>query len=171
MTFGRQVSQSIDNTTFASNHNEMWWKLCHKVAHIDKKNKTMLLKENEAEVLRMTRDPPGMMWMWVAALIGRLAQDGWIPPMASPTYGRIMNLCQSAHGGIRQVRAAISVQAPLTYTHLLATLVHMNNLLNAITLGIVSGLAIGTALMKYGSHPHIEDEATWREVNQDWQNM
>merc|ERR1719482_2228056 len=153
MTLGRQVNQSIDNATFPGgneNHNEMWWKLCHKVAHIDKKNKTMLLKESEAEVLRMTRDPPGMMFMWVAALIGRLAQDGWIPGMATPTYGRIMNLCQLAHGGIRQVKASISVQAPLTYTHMLATLVHINNLLCATTFGIVSGLACGVALMRHG---------------------
>lgn len=178
MTCGRQVNQSIDNATFPrgnENHNEMWWKLCHKVAHIDKKNKTMLLKESEAEALRMTRDPPGMMWMWVAALIGRLAQDGWIPPMASPTYGRIMNLCQSAHGGIRQVRAAISVQAPLTYTHMLASLVHINNLLNAVTFGIVSGLAISCWMIKSGHHFSTENklarDPTGREVAQDWQNM
>merc|ERR1719446_1131066 len=120
-----------------------------KIARIDPSNQTTLLSKREADVLRQTRDPPGMMWMWIAALIGRLAQDGDIPPMASPTYGRILTLCQAAHGGIRQVRAAISVQAPLTYTHLLATLVHLNNLLNAFTFGIVSGVAVGTALIAH----------------------
>jgi predicted membrane chloride channel (bestrophin family) len=158
-----------------SDRNQMWRKLCTKIAHIDKKDKTTLLKESEAEVLRMTRDPPGMMWMWVAALIGRLSQDGWIPPMASPTYGRIMNLCQSAHGGIRQVRAAISVQAPLTYTHMLATLVHINNLLNAVTFGIVSGLAIDCWMIRNGYHYFTENkmagDPSGREVTQDWQNM
>merc|ERR1719446_2022887 len=114
-----------------------------KIARIDPSNQTTLLSKREADVLRQTRDPPGMMWMWVAALIGRLAQDGWIPGMATPTYGRIMSLCQLAHGGMRQVKASISVQAPLTYTNMLATLVHINNLLNAITFGIVSGLACG----------------------------
>merc|ERR1719301_497278 len=122
----------------------------------------MMLEQWEIEALKKTRDPPGIMWMWVAALIGRLAQDGWIPPMASPTYGRIMNLCQSAHGGIRQVRAAISVQAPLTYTHMLATLVHINNLLNAITFGLVSGLAIGTCLQAVGKHPYTNRDASDR---------
>merc|ERR1719158_1390465 len=115
----------------------MWQKLCEKPAHIDKRRLTFMLKKSEADVLKVTRDPPGMMWMWVAAMIGRLAQDAWIPPMQSPTYGRIMNLCQSAHGGIRQVRASISVQAPLSYTHMLATLVHVNNFINALSLGVV----------------------------------
>merc|ERR1719426_288554 len=151
-----------------SDRNQMWRKLCTKIAHIDKKDKTTLLKESEAEVLRMTRDPPGIMWMWVAALIGRLSQDGWIPPMASPTYGRIMNLCQSAHGGIRQVRAAISVQAPLTYTHMLATLVHINNLLNAATFGVVSGVAIGTALIAHNMHFYTVVDASMRQSTQDW---
>lgn len=149
----------------------MWQKLHKKVAHIERGGNTLLLEDWEVNVLRLTRDPPGMMWMWVAALIGRLAQDGWIPPMASPTYGRIMNLCQAAHGGIRQVRAAISVQAPLTYTHMLATLVHINNLLNAVTFGVVSGVAVGTALMAHEMHIYTSRNASSRESTQDWQNM
>lgn len=113
-----------------------------------------------------------MMWMWVASLIGRLAQDGWIPPMASPTYGRIMNLGQNAHAGIRDVRAAISVQAPFSYSHLLATLVHINNLLNAITLGVVSGISIGTTLSGHGYHPLFKrDINRGKHVAQDWQMM
>merc|ERR1719171_1615480 len=124
----------------------------------------MLLTPQEVSVLRLTRDPPGMMWMWVAALVGRLAQDGWIPGMPTPTYGRIMNLCQNAHGGIRQVRAAISVQAPLTYTHMLATLVHINNLLNALTFGLVSGVAVGTALQAHDMHLYTNRDASMQEM-------
>merc|ERR1719265_2088596 len=149
----------------------MWDGLTEKVFRLDPSGETTLMLKDEENVLRMTRDPPGMMWMWVAAYIGRLAQDGWIPPMASPTYGRVMNLCQSAHGGIRQVRASISVQAPLTYTHLLATLVHVNNLLNALTLGVVAGCAFGTQLMRYQYHPWRNSVASRQAVAQDWQNM
>jgi len=167
----RQLIRETERLSGAEfDHDEMWRKLCAKVTHIDKSGKANLLKEEEADVLRLTRDPPGMMWMWNAALIGRLAQDGWIPPMQTPTYGRIMNLCQSAHGGIRQVRQAISIQAPLTYTHMLATLVHINNLLNAVTLGLVSGVAIGVWLIRHGYHFYTHD-TPGREVAQDWQNM
>jgi len=156
----------------------MWKKMSEKVAAIDRSGETPMLEGWEIDVLKLTRDPPGMMWMWVAALIGRLAQDGWIPPMASPTYGRIMNLAQNAHGSIRQVRAAISVQAPLTYCHMLATLVHINNLLNAVTFGIVSGLGLGTALIARGHHwsawsliTHQNGaEASTMESEQDFQN-
>jgi len=173
LLYGQLLVETKKLTATQSTDREMMWKkLVKKVAHIDRTENSFLLVDWEVKVLRTTRDPPGMMWMWVAALIGRLAQDGWIPPMASPTYGRIMNLCQSAHGGIRQVRAAISVQAPLTYTHMLATLVHINNLLNAITFGLVSGVAIGTAMQahKMGNYNNRHD-ASMRESTQDWQNM
>jgi hypothetical protein len=148
----------------------LWISLREKVFRVDKSKTSLLLTEEEENVLRLTRDPPGMMWMWIAALIGRISQDGWIPPMASPTYGRIMNLCQSAHGGIRQVRASISVQAPLTYTHLLATLVHMNNLLNALTLGVVAGLALGLSLIRAGWHFY-EPRVREKQITQDGQNL
>lgn len=174
----------IDAKTLEHHHSvilaereKLWEMLTSTPAKIDRSGCTMLLRQSEADALRTTRDPPGMMWMWVASLIGRIAQDGWIPPMASPTYGRIMNLCQAAHSGIRQVRASISVQAPLTYTHMLATLVHINNLLNAITFGVVSGLAIGVSLMAAGFlkklpyHTKREISENGEEIHQDWQNM
>lgn len=153
---------------------DMWRQLTSKPAMIDGTESTMLLTSGEADDLKSTRDPPGMMWIWVAALMGRLAQDGFIPPMASPTYGRIMNLCQSAHAGIRQVRAAISVQAPFTYTHMLASLVHINNLLNACCLGIVAGLSLGTALSGTSLYKHLplhnHVPASPHQIAQDWQN-
>jgi len=160
----------------------MWKKMGDKIAHIDASGQTHMLTPDEIEALKTTRDPPGMMWMWVAAYIGRLSQDGWIPPMPTPTYGRVMNLCQSAHAGIRQVRGSISMQAPLTYCHMLATLVHVNNLLNALTFGIVSGLGIATTMIAHGWHWYGRDvvlgksleraaDASPKESEQDLQNM
>jgi len=149
----------------------MYEKLHKKVARIDPTGNTVLLTESEISAVRNTRDPPGVMWMWVAAFIGRLAQDGVIPPMQSPTYGRIMSLCEVAHGGIRNVHGSISVQAPLTYTHMLATLVHINNLLCALTLGVVSGVAIGTSLMAHDMHLHTSRDASWNESTRDWQTL
>lgn len=169
-------SKTLDkNVNMNEERNKMWRDMVNRKAHIDRSQTATLLNKREADALRKTRDPPGVMWMWVASLIARLAQDGWLPGMATPTYGRIMNLCQNAHGGIRTVKASISVQAPLTYTHMLATLVHINNLLNALTFGIVGGLSIGTSLMRYGYlgflPGHTSKGASHKEAAQDWQNF
>jgi len=173
LLYGQLMCETKHGDEEAHEREGMWKKMEVKMAHIDRTGQTHLLTHLEVEALKKTRDPPGMVWMWVAALIGRLAQDGEIPGMQSPTYGRVMNLCQNAHGGIRQVRAAVSVQAPLTYTHMLATLVHMNNLLMSVTLGLVSGLAIGTTLIAHKMHYFAPEasHAKMQESEQDLQNM
>jgi len=93
--------------------------------------KTKLMQHSESYAL---------LWTWVASLIGRMSQDGEIPPMASPTYGRILNIVQDAYGSIRNVRALQLIKAPFIYIHTLAVLVHVNNILNAISFGIVLGI-------------------------------
>jgi len=174
LLYGQLLVEGKQVANHSSDHELMWKLMGEKKAPCDTTGQAKLLTESEIDFLSTTRDPPGIVFMWIAALIGRLAQDGWIPPMASPTYGRIMNLCQNGHAGIRQVRASISVQAPLNYSHMLATLVHLNNLLNAVTLGIVAGLSFGTVLSAHNVHiyPSARSANTMmRESEQDLQNL
>jgi hypothetical protein len=95
--------------------------------------KTKLMQHSESYAL---------LWTWVASLVGRMSQDGEIPPMASPTYGRILNIVQDAYGSIRNVRALQLIKAPFIYIHTLAVLVHVNNILNAVSFGIVLGINV-----------------------------
>jgi len=113
---------------------------------------TGVLDAEEQQILEPLRDRALLIWMWVASLISRLAQDELIPPMNTPTYGRIMTLCQVAQRGVGKVRASISVQIPYIYTHMLATLVHVNNLLCALTFGLTLGSSIGAILGKFNIH-------------------
>merc|ERR1719310_652187 len=100
------------------------------------------LRTDEIELLRNIHDPAGLLWTWVASFVARLAQDGFVPPMQSPTYGRVMHHVVDAHTGIRKVRSSLSVQAPYIYVHLLASLVHLNNVVNAISFGIAWGASL-----------------------------
>merc|ERR1719469_1579861 len=63
-----------------------------------------------------------------------------------------MNLVQAANGSIRTVKLAIRVQAPFIYVHMLATLVHVNNIFNAISFGIVLGSTFGTGMQFLGKN-------------------
>jgi len=114
------------------------------------------VEQGERQILEQLADRPGQMWVWVGSLIGRMALDGDVPPMPSPTYGRIMNLAQEAQGGLRQVRTSIVVQMPFVYVHTLACLVHLNCILLAISLG----LAVGTTshgIRQYVHHYYYEE--------------
>lgn len=102
-----------------------------------------LCTEDEKAIMGKSGDKAGLLWVWVASYVGRLAKDGDIPPMLSPTYGRIMQLTQSAQDGIRTVKTSVGVQIPFIYTHMLATLVLINNMLCAITFGLTMGSSLG----------------------------
>eukprot|EP00930_Biecheleria_cincta_P037124 TRINITY_DN25468_c0_g1_i1.p1 TRINITY_DN25468_c0_g1~~TRINITY_DN25468_c0_g1_i1.p1 ORF type:complete len:425 (-),score=71.11 TRINITY_DN25468_c0_g1_i1:51-1325(-) len=131
-----------------------------------------LLDKAEIGLLRNTRDPPSVIWTWIAASIGRLAQDGIIPPMPSPTYGRIMNLLEAAHGGIRKVRAAICVQTPWNYVQCLSALVHINNAINAVILGVVVGLVLSVSCQRYHLFfTYQGSPATIQEMEQELESL
>jgi len=109
-----------------------------------------LVQPREKEKLLQHKECYALLWTWVASLIGRMSQNGEIPPMASPTYGRIINIVEMAYGSIRDVREMHLVKAPFVYVHTLAVLVHVNNILNSISFGLVLGMTSHAILGKDG---------------------
>merc|ERR1719443_864169 len=61
-----------------------------------------------------------------------------------------MQLTQSAQDGIRTVKTSVGVQIPFIYTHMLATLVLLNNILCATTFGLTMGASLGAIFSHYG---------------------
>jgi len=105
-----------------------------------------LIEAHEKPMLLRHKESYGLLWSWVASLIGRMSQDGEIPAMPTPTYGRIQMIVQQAFGSIRDVRALHLIKEPYIYVHTLATLVHVNNILNAIAFGLVGGIMVQAML-------------------------
>jgi len=135
-----------------------------------------VLKPDEKLLLEKVHDPAGLLWMWVGSFLGHMAEEDEIPGMATPTYGRLMNLAQDAHGGIRLVRSSITVQAPYIYVQMLASLVHVNNIFNAVSFGLTSGAAVGTMLSAAGAMSHLKqpsasDAATPGQAARDGQTL
>jgi len=97
---------------------------------------------HEKEMLYRFLDCYGLLWTWIPSLIGRMAQDGHTPPMASPTYGRLINLVEWAYGSIRDVRSMHRIKAPFVYVHTLAILVHFNTMLNSVSFGMILGMTV-----------------------------
>ena len=48
------------------------------------------------ELLANVVDPSQTLWVWVTSLLTRMAADGEIPAMPTPTYGKIMSLADKA---------------------------------------------------------------------------
>jgi len=104
-----------------------------------------LAEPQERTVLMQYNDSYALVWTWVASLVGRMSADGDIPPMASPTYGRILDVIQQAYASLRDARTPFLVKAPFVYIHTLVILVHINGILNATLFGIQLGGTISFA--------------------------
>lgn len=98
--------------------------------------------QKEKEMMEGLDDPSQTLWVWVTSLITRMSADGEIPPMPTPTYGRIIALAEKAYNGIREVRASVCVQPPYVYVQMMAMLVNVNNLINATSFGMTLGVAL-----------------------------
>lgn len=124
-------------------------------------NKFRYATDTEQELMADVNDPTGQMWLWVASLLGRMSQDGDIPAPNTPTYGRIMNLCQVSQESVRHIRFTRHVKVPFLYVHTLATLVHLTNFVFAVALGLTWGTSWGGiqayARTFYASNPNPKD--------------
>lgn len=103
------------------------------------------LLPNERRLLEGVDNFPGLMWVWVGSLLGRMAQDGEIPHMGSDAYGRLVGLVQEAQAGMLLVRDSATIQLHLAYMHVASVVVHLSNLLSAVSLGLALGACAGPA--------------------------
>lgn len=100
--------------------------------------------ELEKNLVTSQCDCSSLCWLWIASLITRMAQDGEIPPMASPTYNALLTLSKrDAIKAIRKGKQALAIQMPFPYAHMLATLVHVNNYCLAVICGLQMGTSVG----------------------------
>lgn len=108
------------------------------------------LLPEERRLLEGMDNFPGLMWVWVGSLLGRMAQDGEIPHMGSDAYGRLVGLVQEAQAGMLLVRDSGTMQMHLVYMHAVSVVVHLNNALSAVSLGLALGACAGSAVSRAG---------------------
>eukprot|EP00933_Yihiella_yeosuensis_P060401 TRINITY_DN6309_c0_g1_i1.p1 TRINITY_DN6309_c0_g1~~TRINITY_DN6309_c0_g1_i1.p1 ORF type:complete len:411 (+),score=94.14 TRINITY_DN6309_c0_g1_i1:54-1286(+) len=118
------------------------------------------LYANEREILETCDDPAQTLWIWVTSLITRMSADGEIPPMPTPTYGRIIGLAEAAYNGLREVRSSVCVQPPYVYVQMMAMLVGVNNIICAISFGMTLGVTEGVVLSRYHMNPNTKEDAS-----------
>eukprot|EP00933_Yihiella_yeosuensis_P074904 TRINITY_DN83_c2_g3_i1.p1 TRINITY_DN83_c2_g3~~TRINITY_DN83_c2_g3_i1.p1 ORF type:complete len:418 (+),score=100.65 TRINITY_DN83_c2_g3_i1:147-1400(+) len=97
----------------------------------------------ERSTLEKVEDPSQTLWVWITSLLTRMSADGEIPPMPTPTYGRVIAIAEAAYNGIREVRASVTVQPPYVYVQMLAMLVTLNNIITAVSFGMTLGVNVG----------------------------
>jgi hypothetical protein len=115
----------------------------------DKLTKAGYLKPAEMDSLCQVRpaDRAGCTWSFIAAVLHTMFEKEGIKPQA---MNRMVLQCQIAVDMVSQLKVQICIQMPFMYAHMLALLVHLNNLLVALTCGLGMGGAMSDIVHSVG---------------------
>lgn len=94
-------------------------------------------------------------WSWVGTLLRQLKGPGISPPMLA----RIASECSEAIEQMKKIKTFATLQLPFMYTHMLAFLVQINNILLAVACGFSSAVRIGDGLHAGNHLLHDRDSA------------
>lgn len=151
--------------------NQEGWEAIAKGEEIYDTKDKLAISEEECFTLQRMSDPSGTLWLWIGAYVGQMARDGELKTLAAPSFARCMALSGEGLDKILKVRSMISVQAPFIYVQMLASLVHINNIINALSFGMTAGAAIGTWLAYHQWHIFTTKRATLEQAVVDLQTL
>jgi hypothetical protein len=110
--------------------------------------------EKQSRCLEGAQNTLGVMstliWIWVGESMGQVKLE---PKVAPPMYVRLLFLCQDCLAQVELLKTNLIVQLPFTYVHMLCAMVHLANILLAIS----CGLTIGSAFAEVQSRHHALD--------------
>merc|ERR1719271_1747045 len=108
-----------------------------------------------------------MVWSWIGSVLAAQIND-LTAAGAPPAAARVTALAAGCMHFLHKTKTSVAFQIPLTYTHTVATLVHVNNVVLAFTSGMVLAISIQAAqrydhALEHGETPGGKDLEDRRE--------
>jgi len=99
-----------------------------------------------------------VIWSWIGEVITQVKQE---PQLTPPMYVKLIVLCHTCIACIEDLQTNLMVQVPFSYSHMLATLVHVVNIFFAVATGLTIGCEVAEAREKgwSGDFENIEASA------------
>lgn len=85
-----------------------------------------------------------MIWTWIGEVMTRVKNEPTkfgVKP-APPMYVRLLFLCHDCMRMVEELKTNLTVQVPFSYAHMLAWMIHVANILLAISCGLAMGSAM-----------------------------
>jgi hypothetical protein len=80
------------------------------------------------------------LWSWQGGIVAKLYKEGQIK--SDQLYSNLLKVCQEGRAAVQLIHTHLAVRVPMQYVHVLGLLVKMHNLVLAVIMGILFGMAI-----------------------------
>merc|ERR550514_1745718 len=100
-----------------------------------------------------------LVWKWIGNELSELATAGSLPPKISPAFVQIIQDCMKAREAIGMLESVIFLQMPYIYVHLLALLINLFSVLNAIQCGVGMGVHIARLIEELDDYESVVNNA------------
>ena len=102
-----------------------------------------LLLKHERELLKECPSRSQVIWVWIASLFTKWCLDGRLP---SPVENQntILEECNTARNNIAMILARVNTQYPMSYSHLVISMVKVLLLIQAMVAGYIFNLSLWT---------------------------
>lgn len=102
-----------------------------------------LLLPHERELLKESPARSQVIWVWIASLFTKWCLDGRLPdPLEN--QNTVLDECSQARNKISMILARVNTQYPMSYSHLVISMVKMLLLIQAIVAGYLFNLSVWT---------------------------
>lgn len=98
-----------------------------------------------------------MIWTWIGEMMSLIRRTE--PQVTPPMYVRLLFLCHGCMHQVEALKTNLTVQIPFIYAHMLAVLVHVMNLLLAVS----GGLSLGSAMAEIHDRTEAADKGIQKE--------
>lgn len=88
-------------------------------------------------------------WTWIGEMMTQVKNeknDQGAPQVPPPMHVRLLFLCHDCMAQVEELKTNLTVQLPFTYAHMLAVLVHIANILLAVSCGLSLGSSMAETM-------------------------
>jgi len=103
-------------------------------------SRDVLLEHEVDQLLKWNHCLHETIWAWQGAIITTLYKEGKIK--SDQLYNLLLQKCMEGRSAVQLVHTHLAVRIPMQYVHLLGLLIKMHNLVLAVIMGFLFGMAL-----------------------------
>lgn len=118
-----------------------------------------LVTKEELGLLSGKHIKAALPWVWIRRSLVELSETGKLPKKDTSAFVSILSEVSKAQQNLHNIAQAVLIQVPYQYAHMIAFLIHVFNIMNAIRSGGEIGASLGAYRFNYSSGEQVLPKA------------